>query len=135
MATSDNVLRAGLTPKHRDVHNLLASLTWTFGVQHSVTPTPLLSSVTPEYSRVYDPPVPEFSVVQVRLLPGEREAHAAFDGPSILIVTEGWGTLGTPGEEDMGLKEGSVVFIGADVDVHFSSGNTDPLVLYRAYYP
>ena len=136
MATSDNVLRAGLTPKHRDVDNLLASLTWTFGVQHSVTPSPLFSSMTPaEYSRVYDPPVPEFSVVQVRLPPGEREAHGAFDGPSILIVTEGWGRLGAPGEEDTGLKEGSVVFIGAGVDVHFNSGNTSPLVLYRAYYP
>ena len=136
MATSDNVLRAGLTPKHRDVDNLLTSLTWTFGVQHSVTPTPLLSSVTTSgYSRVYDPPAPEFSVVQVRLPPGEREDHAAFDGPSILIVTEGWGKLGTPGEDDMGLKEGSVVFIGAGVNVQFSSGNTDPLVLYRAYYP
>jgi hypothetical protein len=41
MATSDNVLRAGPTPKHRDVNNLLASLTWTFGVRHSVTPTPV----------------------------------------------------------------------------------------------
>ncbi len=135
MATSDNVLRAGLTPKHRDVDNLLASLTWTFGVRHSVKPTPLLSSMTPEYSWVYDPHVPEFSVVQVRLPPGEREAHAVFDGPSILIVTEGWGRLGAPGEEDMELKEGSVVFIGAGVGVHFSSGTTDSLVLYRAYYP
>jgi mannose-6-phosphate isomerase len=135
MATSDNVLRAGLTPKHRDVDNLLASLTWTFGVQHSVKPKPLLSSVTAEYSRVYDPPVPEFSVVQIRLPPGKREAHAAFDGPSILIVTEGQGRLSTPGEDDTGLKEGSVVFIGAGVDVSFSSGSADPLVLYRAYYP
>jgi len=135
MATSDNVLRAGLTPKHRDVDNLLASLTWTFGVQHSVEPKPLLSSVTTDYSRVYDPPVPEFSVVQVRLPPGEKEAHPAFDGPSILIVTEGWGRLSTSGEDDIGLKEGSVVFIGAGVDASFSSGGADPLALYRAYYP
>ena len=115
--------------------NLLASLTWAFGVQHPVKPKPLLSSMTAEYSRVYDPPVPEFSVVQVRLPPGEREAHAAFDGPSILIVTEGLGRLGASGEDDIGLKEGSVVFVGAGVDIHFSSGSTDPLVLYRAYYP
>jgi len=136
MATSDNVLRAGLTPKHRDVDNLLASLTWTFGVQHLVIPTPLLSPVRTVYSRVYDPPVPEFSVVQVALPPGAREAHAAFNGPSILIVTEGSGRLGTPGEEeDIGLKEGSVVFIGTGVGVTFNSGNAEPLVLYRAYYP
>ena len=67
--------------------------------------------------------------------PGEREAHAAFDGPSILIVTEGLGRLGAPGEDDIGLKEGSVVFVGAGIDVHLSSGSADPFVLYRAYYP
>jgi mannose-6-phosphate isomerase class I len=32
MATSDNVLQANLKRKHRDVNNLLASLTWTLGV-------------------------------------------------------------------------------------------------------
>ena len=77
--------------------------------------------MTVEYSRVYDPPVPEFSVVQVRLPPGERGAHAAFDRPSVLIVMVGLGRLGAPGEDDIGLEEGSVVFVGAGVDVHFSS--------------
>jgi len=138
MATSDNVLRAGLTPKHRDVDNLLASLTWTFGVKHWVTPTPLSSdSETVTYSKVYDPPVPEFSVVQVELPPGEqREIHRRFNGPSIFIVTQGAGALGACGEGDkIALKEGSVVFIGAGVDVTFTSGSADPLVVYRAYYP
>lgn len=139
MATSDNVLRAGLTPKHRDVDNLLASLTWTFGVKHSVTPARLSSGAgaeTAQYSRVYDPPVPEFSVVQVALPPGEREAHRAFDGPSILIVTHGAGTLGAPGEEgEIALREGAVVFIGAGVGVTFASGSAGRLELYRAYYP
>jgi hypothetical protein len=52
-------------PEHRDVDNLPASRTWTFGVQHSMDPKPLLSSMMAEYSWVYDPPVPEFSVVQI----------------------------------------------------------------------
>ena len=83
---------------------------------------------------MYDPLVPEFSVIQVRLPPGEREARAAFGGPSTLIVTEGLGRLSTPGEDDIGLKEGSVVFVSTGVDVHFSSGSADRLVLYRTYY-
>jgi hypothetical protein len=70
-----------------------------------------------------------------RLPPGKKEAHAALDGPSILIVTEGWGRFSTPGEDDLGLKEGSVVFIDIGVHASFSSGSTNPLVLYRAYYP
>jgi mannose-6-phosphate isomerase len=133
MATSNNVLRAALTPKHRDVDNLLASLTWTFGVQHSVEPRPLLSPVTAGYSRVYDSPGVLSCSDQVS--PGKREAHAVSDGPSILIVTKGQGRFSTPGEDDTGPKEGGVVFIGAGVDVSFSSGGADPLVLYRAYYP
>ena len=130
MATSDNVLHAGLTP-HRDVHNMLASLAWTFGGTHSVTPT------ATEYSKVYDPPVPKFSIVQRDLHPGGREVHREFDGPSVLIVTQGAGTLGAPGEDggDVGLQEGSVVFIGAGVGVTFTSGSAGRLVLYRAYYP
>ena len=67
--------------------------------------------------------------------PPARGAHAAFDWPSVLIVTEGLGRLGAPGEDDIGLEEGSVVFVGAGVDVHFSSGSADPLMLYHAYYP
>ena len=47
----------------------------------------------------------------------------------------GLGRLGAPGEDDIGLEEGSVVFVGAGVDVHFSSGSANPLMLYRAYYP
>ena len=137
MATSDNVLRAGLTPKHRDVDNLLASLTWTFGVTHAVTPTPAplaSDSATAPYSRVYAPPVPEFSVVQVVLPPGGREVHRALDGPSILIVTQGAGTLGAE-DEEIALQEGAVVFIGAGVGVVFASGSAERLGLYRAYYP
>ena len=41
-----------LTPKPRDADNLPVSLTWGFGVQHSVKPKSLLSSMTAEYSRV-----------------------------------------------------------------------------------
>ena len=110
-------------------------MTWTFGVQHSVKLKPLLTSMTSDWIRVYDPLVPEFSVVQVRLPPGKREARAASDGPSTLIVREGLGRLGAIGEDDIGLKEGSMVFVGARVDDHFGSGSADPLVLYRTYYP
>ena len=81
--------------------------------------------------------MPEFSVVQVALPPGGREAHREFDGPSVLIVTQGAGTLGAPGEDeaDVELQEGSVVFVGAGVGVTFTSGSAGRLVLYRAYYP
>ena len=147
MATSDNVLRAGLTPKHRDVDNLLASLTWTFGATHAVTPHALSSGSGSEtskskskYSMVYDPPAPEFAVVRAALPPGgETEAHGAFTGPSILIVTHGVGTLSAsaPGENNvvLQLQEGCVVFVAAGVEVTFASGPADRLVLYRAYYP
>ena len=39
MATSDNVIRAGLTPKWKDVDTLCDSLTYTDGNPHWVEPT------------------------------------------------------------------------------------------------
>jgi mannose-6-phosphate isomerase len=145
MATSDNVIRAGLTPKLRDIPNLVAGLTYTAGdpKKHFVQPTPFSpssSSNQPTYSQLYDPPIPEFAVVQVALPRGVKDAHRGVAGPSIAAVTEGSGTVSwaSEGEElqeepqSLELKMGDVLFIGADVGVSFESGK-EGLTLYRAF--
>ena len=145
MATSDNVLRAGLTPKARDVPNLLESLTYTPAppAQHLVYPRPFAGGGipavgdSPAKTQLYDPPVPEFSVLRVGLSKeGDDEQHAALGGPSVLIVTEGGGKIVAPkaqdGDLELEVKEGSVIFVGAGVPVKFIAGQT--LVVYRAYY-
>ena len=80
MANSDNVIRAGLTPKLRDVPNLVRGLTYTASPpsKHVVVPT-LFQSTSSTASKLYDPPIAEFSVVQVTLPHGQKESHKKLD--------------------------------------------------------
>ncbi|KAE9402731.1 mannos-6-phosphate isomerase [Gymnopus androsaceus JB14] len=111
MANSDNVIRAGLTPKLRDIPNLVSGLTY---VPAEATRHPSPSSTT---STLYDPPIPEFSVVQVKLEGQVKETHPPVQGPSLTVVTEGKGV-------------GDVFFIGADTGIQLEG---EGLALYRAF--
>ncbi|KAJ7708718.1 mannose-6-phosphate isomerase [Mycena rosella] len=129
MANSDNVIRAGLTPKLRDIPNLVAGLTYAAAEpsKHVVTPAPFRGAAS---STLYDPPIPEFSVVQVVLGAGATETHPTVAGPSIAIVTDGAGsTTWTGGALD--IAQGDVFFIGADTEISFSSAAG--LIIYRAF--
>lgn len=138
MANSDNVIRAGLTPKLRDIPNLVSGLTYSASLptKHTVKPAPFshnsgTSQNSEPVSVLYDPPSPEFSVVQVKVPPGHVEVHPALDGPSITIVTEGSGTVDWGGENPLDISQGHVFFIGAGTEVKLSAGG--PLVVYRAF--
>lgn len=131
MANSDNVIRAGLTPKLRDIPNLISGLTYTASLpsKHVVNPTPFHNS---KDTALYDPPVPEFSVLQVKVEPAGVESHPAIDGPSIAIVTEGSGTVSWgSGSGSLDLHKGLVFFIGRGAEVHFKA--TDTLTVFRAF--
>ncbi|PFH44954.1 hypothetical protein AMATHDRAFT_78110 [Amanita thiersii Skay4041] len=130
MANSDNVIRAGLTPKLRDVPNLISGLTYAAAppTKHVVQP------VTDEASTLYDPPIPEFSVVQVKLGARRKEAHPAIEGPSVMIVTTGGGNILWGDGESLALRLGDVVFVGASMPVEFvASDDGNELVAYRAF--
>jgi mannose-6-phosphate isomerase len=128
MATSDNVIRAGLTSKLRDVPNLVANLTYNAGdpVHHSVRP----ESFAP-HTALYDPPIPEFAVLEVNLPPGERTVHRALQGPSVAIVTSGKGMAGWAGKT-LELKEGEVFFVGAGTETELVATEGD-FAVYRAF--
>ncbi|KAJ3513804.1 hypothetical protein NLJ89_g2746 [Agrocybe chaxingu] len=132
MANSDNVIRAGLTPKLRDVPNLVSGLTYTAAppTKHVVNPAPFSTSST-----LYDPPIPEFSVVQVKLSDvGAKEVHKPVGGPSIGIVTEGSGRIKwNDGKDGLDAGLGDVFFVGANTTVEFENGRQGDLVVYRAF--
>ncbi|KAH9846395.1 mannos-6-phosphate isomerase [Lenzites betulinus] len=136
MATSDNVIRAGLTPKLRDVPNLVAGLTYNSSPasKHLVQPATFAPGAA--HSTLYDPPIPEFAVVRTELAAGAREAHRAVDGPSIAIVTEGRGAVawGCGGGERLEVSEGEVFFVGAGQEVELvGEGERGRLVVHRAF--
>ena len=128
MANSDNVIRAGLTPKPKDILNLLAGLTYKAAPwsNHMVQPFTSSDSATV----IYDPPVQDFTVLALHLAQGGSQSQSAINGPSILIVTEGAGFIEWA-NKSLALKSGSVVFIGANVPVSFST--LEKLSVFRAY--
>ncbi|KAH7344120.1 phosphomannose isomerase type I [Rhizoctonia solani] len=132
MATSDNVVRAGLTPKLRDVPTLVSMLTYNSGPADAqrMEPKPFKgeSSDSDSYTTLYDPPIPEFSVLLTDVPAGKKASHRSLDGPSIFIVTSGSGSVS--GQEIK--SEGEVWFAGAGQSLEFTAGS-DGLVLYRAF--
>jgi phosphomannomutase len=84
MANSDNVLRGGLTPKHVDVNELLATLSFREG------PPPILEGrATSETSREYETPAEEFALERIEVSPGVPYSGGREHGADTLIVTEG----------------------------------------------
>ena len=128
MATSDNVIRAGLTPKLRDVPNLVSGLTYQAAdaSKHLVKP----SQHWP-HTHLYDPPIPEFSVLGLRLSASQGESHTAVGGPSIVIVTEGNGKV-IWGSENLEVSIGDVLFVGAGTPVQVEASE-DGVTLFRAF--
>lgn len=122
MAASDNVVRAGFTPKFKDVDNLTKMLTYSYAPisEQKMTPTdyPFVTLNQIAYTSsssaiLYDPPIEEFSVVKTDLKQqGAKATFEAIEGPSIIICTTGKGKISVgPKEEEV--KEGYVFFVGA----------------------
>lgn len=137
MATSDNVVRAGLTPKLRDVDTLIDMLTYEAGPasQQLLKPTPFEDGSN---DLLYDPPIDEFSVVKISLNSqgGSSSKQRAVEGPSICVITKGNGSVkfGEEGKEEkekLDLSKGDVVFVGAGTGVEWSG--EEELEVFRAF--
>lgn len=88
MACSDNVVRAGLTPKFKDVDNLVNMLTYTMGGPSIDVGEPEVDD--PRIVR-YTPPVPEFEVMVLTLEPGDTFEMKHPGVHAIVLVVEGAG--------------------------------------------
>jgi len=129
MAASDNVVRAGLTPKYKDINTLTSMLTYTTAPasEQKMNPQKFRNC---RYSLLYDPPIEEFSVVRTELKAGQEEEMEAIEGPSLMIVTSGNGLL-VSGGKVIDIKDGSVWFIGAGVGIVLKSQGR--MVTHRAF--
>ncbi|CAI9282633.1 unnamed protein product [Lactuca saligna] len=90
MANSDNVVRAGLTPKNRDVKILCAMLTYKQGSPQILKGVPLNA-----YTTRYNPPFEEFEVERCILNQGASVVFPAVPGPSIFLIHSGQGSMYT----------------------------------------
>lgn len=124
MATSDNVVRAGLTPKHLDVQTLCSMLTYKQGYPEILKGFP----ISPYITR-YLPPFDEFEVDRCVLPRGASAVFPAIPAPSIFLVLAGDGTLHDGSSKDI-LTEGDVLFAPANTEITISTSSE--LQLYRA---
>ncbi|KAI5684290.1 hypothetical protein M9H77_05518 [Catharanthus roseus] len=124
MATSDNVVRAGLTPKERDVQTLCSMLTYKQGL-----PEILQGVALNPYVVRYLPPFDEFEVDSCVLPEDASVAFPAISGPSIFLVMAGEGTICSASNEEL-VEEGDVVFTSADTEVTLAT--TSGMDIYRA---
>ncbi|XP_065183313.1 mannose-6-phosphate isomerase-like [Sycon ciliatum] len=129
MACSDNVVRAGLTPKFKDKATLVDMLDYTMS-----SPSARIfrwhadGEDAPEY-RVYDPPVPEFTVIHGSFDKGEHTVKPR-NGPSIFLVTEGSGTVHASPDVTVPICRGSVLFVGNNVAHKLTADQ--PVQFYQA---
>uniref|UniRef100_A0A7N5JUN1 Mannose-6-phosphate isomerase n=1 Tax=Ailuropoda melanoleuca TaxID=9646 RepID=A0A7N5JUN1_AILME len=131
MACSDNTVRAGLTPKFIDVPTLCEMLSYIPSKDRLFLPT---RSQEDPYLSVYDPPVPDFTVMKMEV-PGSNTEYKvlAVDSASILLVVQGRVTASSPtAQKPIPLQRGGVLFIGANESVSLKLTVPEDLLMFRA---
>lgn len=141
MASSDNVVRAGFTPKFKDVSTLVSMLTYSYAPisEQKMEPTdyPYARLDSAAYSSgssciLYDPPIEEFSVIRTCLKKqGAKVMFDAIEGPSIIICTNGKGEIKTQAQQE-NVDQGFVFFLGASQTMTLES-RSDEFVTFRAF--
>jgi mannose-6-phosphate isomerase len=83
MANSDNVVRAGFTPKFKDVETLLEVLTYDDSLPQVISPS------AGNLTTVYPAPVEEFRIIKYISDENIQIIHSANDRPAIFIIIQG----------------------------------------------
>ncbi len=105
MANSDNVLRAGLTPKHVDVDELLRAVSFECGAPEILRGVPVSAAET-----AYRTAAEEFELSRLALAPGASCAGVSARGPEILLAIEGQALL-RAGNRTLDLPRGKAAFV------------------------
>lgn len=123
MANSDNVLRAGLTPKHIDVPELMKHTFF-----ESIVPDIMKGETVLPGEKIYPCPVPDFGIAKIEL-ESDHAYETKSDSLEILVVTEGGALI----NNSMVVKRGEAVAIFADAKytIHASGHCT----IFKAFVP
>lgn len=141
MASSDNVVRAGFTPKFQDIPTLTTMLTYDHAPISEQKMNPVdyhnvklnQSAYTSSSSAIlYDPPIEEFAVVRTELKEeGAKATFEAIEGPSVIICTSGSGTISV-GPKTESMEAGYVYFVGSTAEC-ILEGRSDDFTTFKAF--
>ncbi len=107
MASSDNVLRAGLTPKHVDVDELLRNVDYVAAPPIRIAPERFHGA-----TRVYYAPVDDFELSVTRVSDGQEHPLPG-RGPRVLLCLEGRMTVSSRDDGQLELTRGQAAFVPA----------------------
>uniref|UniRef100_A0A1A9W4H8 mannose-6-phosphate isomerase n=1 Tax=Glossina brevipalpis TaxID=37001 RepID=A0A1A9W4H8_9MUSC len=136
MACSDNVIRAGLTPKYKDVERLLDTLNYTGQVSENkiFKPKRLDANV-----QIFAPPVKDFAVLHIQINDNEPYTLKLPNSSGILLVLKGKRLLGLPGNTELTIKRGSIIYLSSQVmhslefkNFDSNNDNKDAFIAYIA---
>jgi len=136
MACSDNVVRAGLTPKYQDVDTLIDMLDYGMSAPEDRLFKPKWSDGV---CSLFDPPVPDFAVESLVIPPGAPHPLRPLASASILLVVEGGAVASLPTTEGGAeaspappaqVGAGTVLFLPAHTALCLAP--TAPLTAFRA---
>ena len=127
MATSDNVIRAGITDKFKDVEQMMTHISY----QHHPPELHTGFAESP-FIRRYPSAAEEFELQTIQLSKDDAIFQGKSDTPSIFLVLSGKGSLHG---EDTGfdLEAGRVLFIGARQSYNLSA--SESFYAVKAYVP
>ncbi|KAI8420988.1 hypothetical protein MSG28_008132 [Choristoneura fumiferana] len=127
MACSDNVVRAGLTPKLIDVPTLVEMLDYS---SYSLDQLLFCPQMEDSNSCIWRPPVPDFAVVKIRVETGDSYNTAVRPSPSLIIITSGSGEACDT--EPVAARPGVVIFLKASRQLTLSPAADSHLEAYQA---
>lgn len=109
MASSDNVLRAGLTAKHIDIPELLANVDYV-----AAPPIRIAPETYNRATRMFYAPVDDFELSVTTLDAGDPARHRLPGrGPRILLCLEGEVVVSTADGRELSLPRGASAFVPA----------------------
>eukprot|EP01080_Neovahlkampfia_damariscottae_P004343 gene4343-7699_t len=133
MACSDNVVRAGLTPKLRDCEVLLEMLTYDDKSLSNMFMKP--KSLSNNIS-VYSPPVEEFMLIKIELKKNESST-IEFQSASIFIVVKGNGNVDATFKNEIfktdSVEVGNIYFNRSNSKITFNA-DEDDLIIFSATF-
>ena len=145
MACSDNVVRAGLTPKLIDVPTLCEMLIYQCPDDDKVEETFKFKSVADsDNSVVYDAPVSDFSVAKLKAKKGATKVKfPPRKSASIVIVTDchqeqggTYSAFNNDGKEyvkEATIRKGLVLFLESNQILEMTPGDKEDVEAYQAF--
>eukprot|EP00903_Cladosiphon_okamuranus_P006615 g6462.t1 len=122
MACSNNVVRAALTPKFRDVNLLVEMLTYNMGA-----PAVLPAETVDAFRKRYTPPINDFEIQILQVPANERYELEAMPVPVVMVALAGGAggrVIESKTDREIKACEGGVFFLPAYTPVVVCSGST-----------